>query len=362
MLNVLLNIASSQGVSNHFHTSDRFLQCFEQFPAAGMLESAAYWFGSHVLVVLGSAVAIVTLILILMIRARVERETGAMRAQVAEENARRQNAEAANQVKAEFLASISREVRTPMNAIAGFTELSLKKQWKPELEEHLNTARTSAKWLMQIVNHIFEFSRIEAGSLQLEDVNFGLTDAIQSAIQIVQPDATAKNLTIRSKIDNKIPLTLRGDPTRLCQVVLNLVENAVQYTTSGGAIITAALESESAAGVLVRVSVTDTGIGIPPERQKQIFEPFSSQSAAGARKVGLGLALTRRIVEMMGGTIEVSSQLGAGSTFQFTACFQRATEPETPEKQKGEDGLHLTGAANGREATIQMKLEQVCAA
>ncbi|MBV9500676.1 MAG: hypothetical protein JO138_14985 [Acidobacteriaceae bacterium] len=317
---------------------------------------------SHILLLFGSAVAIVAFTSMLMIRARIERETRAMRVQIEEETSRKQSAEAANQVKAEFLASISQEVRTPMNSIVGSVESSLKKEWNPELSEHLNTARTSAKWLMQIVNHVFEFSRIEAGSLQLEDVKFGLSEAIQSAIQIVQPDATAKNLTIRCKIDKKIPLTLRGDPTRLCQVVLNLVENAVQYTISGGAIITAALESESEAGLLVRVCVTDTGIGIPPDKQKQIFEPFSSQCASGAKKVGLGLALTRRIVELMGGTIEVTSQLGAGSTFQFTACFQRAEEPETPEKQKREDGLHFIEVATGREAIDDMKLEPVRAA
>jgi CheY-like chemotaxis protein/two-component sensor histidine kinase len=263
-----------------------------------------------------------------------------MRVELAEERDARLVAETANRVKAEFLAGMSHEIRTPMNAIVGFTDLALKTQVNQDVREYLGTVRTSAQWLMHIVSDVLEFSRMEGGRLQLEDARFSFAEVIRSAIQIVQPEADAKNLSIRCKLDSQIPLALRGDAMRVRQIAFNLIENAVKYTPSGGVMVTASLEAKSADAVLIRVSVADTGIGIPVEKQKNIFEPFSHDGRRAGKSVagvGLGLAIARRLVELMGGTIEVKSQLGAGSTFEFTAWFHKAERSLKSDKREDAD-------------------------
>lgn len=248
---------------------------------------------------------------------------------LAEEKKLRQAAEAANDAKREFLAALSHEIRTPMNAILGFTDLALKTELSVELREYIDTVHTSAEWLMHIVNDVLDFSRIEAAQLELEKKELSVEECIRSATRIVQPEATAKNLKLRCKIDPQIPAQLKGDATRLRQVVFNLLENAVKFTTTGSVMISARLESKSTSGVLLRISIADTGIGISADKRALIFEPFRNPERPST---GLGLAITRRLVTLMGGAIDVQSQLGAGSTFEFTAWFEKvsgAFEPET---------------------------------
>lgn len=280
---------------------------------------------------LAAIVAALTLIWVLSMRWIVRGKTRVLQSEKAAETSLREAADLANKAKAQFLANMSHEIRTPMNAIIGFTDLALKSNLSDELREYLDTVRTSADWLMHIVNDVLEFSRVEAGRLQLDKTTFCLADCIRSTIKIVQPEAAAKALLVRYKIDPQIPNLVYGDPMRLRQVLFHLLDNAVKFTTSGSVMLVASLDSKSSDAVLVRISVADTGIGIPLHKQKFIFEPFrpdevTDQTLSGS---GLGLAIARKLVEMMGGTIEFTSQIGAGTTFQFTAWFekvQRTTE------------------------------------
>ena len=283
----------------------------------------------------GAAVVLLVGAWLVTIRRLVRRRTQAIEEARSREESLRKEAEAANCARAQFLANMSHEIKTPMNAIVGFTELALKRDLDPELREYFATVRTSADWLMHMLSDLLEFSRIEAGRLQLEKTTFSLADCIHSTIKIVQAEAAARGLTVRYKIDGQIPPDVRGDPMRLRQILFHLLDNAVKFTTSGGIMLTAALDSKSSDAVLVRISVADTGIGIPMQLQKHLLEPFRLQESNDDPQpgVGLGIAIASKLAELMGGTMEFTSQLGAGTTFQFTAWFekvQRKPEAEKP--------------------------------
>ncbi len=294
--------------------------------------------------VAGLAIGIVTLVFIwtLALRWVVRRKTRTIQKERVAEASLREAAEQANRAKAQFLGNMSHEIRTPMNAIIGFTDLALKGNLSEELREYLNTVRTSADWLMHIVNDVLEFSRIEAGKLQLDKTTFSLADCVRSTIKIVQPEAVAKGLLVRYKVDGQTPNLVSGDPMRLRQILFHLLDNAVKFTTSGSVMLVVSLDSKSADSFLIRISVADTGIGIPVDKQKFLFEPFRSETAKdqGVSGSGLGLTIARKLVETMGGTIEFTSQLGAGTIFQFTAWFEKVQR--TPESNG--DSL-LPGAA-----------------
>jgi signal transduction histidine kinase/CheY-like chemotaxis protein len=266
-------------------------------------------------------VLLLILVCVIFLCIRGRRETRKFREELAKLVTLTQAAESANQAKAEFLASMSHRIRTPMNAIVGFTDLALKTDLDPELREYLDTVRTSADWLMHIANDVLEFSRIESGRLRVEDVPFSISDCMLSALKVVQQEASAKNLLTGCKLDPQLPELVCGDPARLRHVLFNILDYAVRSSTSGSVILSAAIESNSGDDVLVRVAVTNTGATIPSH--EQLATQVDAGAAVKPGSTGIGLAISRRLVDLMGGTLEFQGQLGAGSTFEFTARFRK---------------------------------------
>ena len=243
---------------------------------------------------------------------------------------------AASQAKSEFLANMSHEIRTPMNAIIGMSVLALQLPLAQKIEEYVRSINQAANSLMRIINDILDFSKIEAGKLDFEKVDFSLTMPLDNLVTMFADQVQEKGIELVVYADKEVPMLLQGDPLRLEQVLMNLVSNGIKFTDLGEVALHVSLVEEEEEAVSLLFAVSDSGIGMNPEQQQELFSAFHQADTSITRKyggTGLGLAICKQLAEMMGGSIRVASQIGQGSTFFFTARFrkqQRSSDVSLP--------------------------------
>ena len=254
-------------------------------------------------------------------------------------------AEAASRAKSEFMANISHELRTPMNGIIGMIDMALDTELTSEQSEYLQTAKFSSAAMMTIISDVLDFSKLDSQQLNLRSVEFSVVDCIATVVERLQDSAREKGLTVASEFARRVPRKLVGDPLRVGQILSNLVGNAIKFTERGQVEVRVEIQAESYEQTVLHFSVSDTGMGIPREKQNEIFKCFTQVDMSSTRKhggLGLGLTISSELVKQMGGRIWVESEMGAGSTFHFTVRLRGAPEAEFVSSRKTSQRLAST--------------------